>query len=140
MAWLNVVKLAWMTGAMLIVPGIVITGPLAFFATKASQHGDRPVQMPWRTYRTVLLPLVPVVALWIWAAVFARVNQHEALVPWQTQGVLALAALALVIAIALLILYRREWRHVAALLVLLAWVAMVACVAGLWAVQGWPPL
>ncbi len=140
MELLNIVKLAWMTGVMLIAPGIIITAPLAILASNTGRDGNGRQRPAWQTHRALLLPFGPVILMWIWAATYARGNQHAPLVRWQSQGVFALAAFALAIAGALVIRYRREWRTVIAFLALASWIAIVACVAGLWAVQGWPSL
>lgn len=131
--WRNVGPI-YMTGVLLIVPGIFVTGPLARVAIRA--NGKTPF---WRRW-ALIVPLVPVIGIWAWASAYVRVDQHAPIDLSRSHVVEALAALSIVTAFILLIWYRRQWRQAWPFLALAAWIACVACIAGLWCVEGWPAL
>lgn len=130
----RIVGPAYMTGVLLIVPGIFVTGPLAVLAIRTKSTTSF-----WRR-PTLIMPLVPVIGIWAWASVYVRVDPRAPIDLWRSHVVEALAAVSIATALVMLVWLRRQWRMVWPYLALGAWIACVACVAGLWCVEGWPAL
>jgi hypothetical protein len=130
----RIVGPVYMTGALLIVPGIFVTGPLAMLAMRMKSKTSTSQR------RMLLIPLLPVVGIWSWAAAYARIDPHKPIDLSRSYVVEALTVISIVTALGVLQWQKRQWRVVWPYLALAAWVACMACVAGLWCIEGWPAL
>ena len=130
----RIVGPAYMTGALLIVPGILVTGPLSALAIRT--NSKTPL---WRQ-PTLIIPLVPVIGICAWASAYVRVDRRAPIDLSRGRVVEALAAVSIATALVRRVRYRRQWRMVWPHVALAAWIACVTYVAGLWCVEGWPAL
>ena len=130
----------WATGVIL-----VMVFPLTLALVAATVHGAvvrrRRAPGPPAFPPQLLLPAAPVLLTWVVAAAFVHRTATATEPPsaWPTSTVLGLFALNVGLAVVLWSRYR-EVPGRTPLLLLQAWVGLVAAFIGLWWVQGWPSL